>query len=404
MDEREVKFFDINPEEIKRRLEEHDAEKVFSGLVTSIFMDKNYSDLRKSKRTLRLRSNNNSLVGEDYVESTLTFKKKRGDVGFRDHRELEVRIDDLEKCMILLGRLSFGDYDKDVKNRVSYKKLFGSEGDKRTTRFEFDTPTFPFDDLGTYLELEATRESDLREAAAMLCLPWEKATSMSYVEYVEKKKGRKPPYKEDKVSIISPYAGNNPELRRIRIPVTFNELLFILNGLGIENFINESFHVSVFDQDRRLRDRKNILLLYYPMGGGYKPIFLKYLGESQTPSFGLICDEISVAVHPPGSKTSESEDINVRDSVSSLLNGIDMTECTSFTNYRWHYNGGGITFVGDAILYKRDEPYCFVQIDSSTVGSLNEGLSRIKRIMSGRDLDTRQIDFNYFDALELSKF
>jgi len=236
MDELEVKFFHINKDDTIRKLEQIRAQKIFSGRVTSRFMDRDKYDLRKSSRTLRLRRNDNRGLREDDVENTLTFKKDRGGKGAKDCSELEIKVDSLDNCAALLGKIGFGLYDEDIKDRISYEKIFDPANDP--VRFELDTPILPFNDLGTYLELEIKNSGGgdyLKQAAEALGLQWSLGRAISYIKYVEEEKGVKPPYRYlASDSCVQPYSGDARELRRARfelpnkvdqLPVEFNELL-----------------------------------------------------------------------------------------------------------------------------------------------------------------------------------
>lgn len=390
MDELEVKFFDIDPNEIKRKLEELHAEKVFSGSVSSIFMDRGNYDLRRSKRTLRLRCNDNRGMNEDDVKSTLTFKKKREDVGLRVHKELEVKIDDLERCKTLFGMLGFGVIDEEAKGRISYIKNFGSDAVGRIVRFELDTPMVPFSDLGTYLELESKVErEDLKVAAETLNLPWEEATSMSFINYLERVRNIKPEYRDPNVVVdILPYTKNISELRRIRIPVQAQEIDSLLQSFRQNS--DEEFNVYVFDYgDYRLKNQGKMLLMYESarVQGEY-PISLRCLGESKELPFGLRCNDTFFNIS------------SSKDSISSLLSGLDIEGYTTFKSNRRCYTFDGTTLIYD-INRLGDKPFCFIQIDASNSDDLSRALSNIRSIQGFNDLlSERPVVFKFSEIIE----
>ncbi|MFA6422153.1 MAG: CYTH domain-containing protein [Candidatus Buchananbacteria bacterium] len=156
MEEIEVKFLNINPEEIQEKLKEIGAEKVGEFFYRRRVFD--YPDWRldKAYSWLRLRDEGDKI--------TLSFKKRLGvtchdgitnDTGME---EIEIIVSDFEDTANLILNLGFIEKHFAENKRIRWVK----DG------VEFDIDTFP--GLEPYLEIEAPSWERIDEAIAWLGL------------------------------------------------------------------------------------------------------------------------------------------------------------------------------------------------------------------------------------------
>ena len=155
MEEIEVKFLNIDPKNIQKKLENIGATKV--GEYFQRWKSFDYPDWRLDKRGawLRLRDE-----GDDKV--TLTYKQRLGVVGHdgavndSGMEEDEVSVDDFERMAIMLVKLGFVEKHYAEKKRISWER--------ELTKFEVDT----YPELETYLEIEAPSWEKIDEAIFQL--------------------------------------------------------------------------------------------------------------------------------------------------------------------------------------------------------------------------------------------
>lgn len=156
MQEIEVKFLNIHPEELQKKLLAIGATKIGEFFQRWRVFD--YPDLRLDKVSswLRLRDEG------DHV--TLSFKKRLGTTAHdgttndSGMEEIEIRVSDFEKTAELLFALGFIEKHYAEKKRIRYLK----DG------VEFDIDTYP--ELEPYLEIEAPSWEKIDEAIKWLDL------------------------------------------------------------------------------------------------------------------------------------------------------------------------------------------------------------------------------------------
>jgi len=172
MKEIEVKILEINVGEIRKKILDLGAEKVFDGEVYAIHFDSPNGKLREADETLRIRK------VADKVE--LCFKGKNESAQFKTKEETEVNTNNFEDTIKIFENLGFERFYEGKKRRESYK--FGN------TRFEIDTyPTMP-----TFLEVEAPTEEEVIEIVQKLGYTMDQTTNLNAIQlekmYAEKNK------------------------------------------------------------------------------------------------------------------------------------------------------------------------------------------------------------------------
>lgn len=146
MNEVELKFLDINVEEIKDKLKKIGAELKYDSLTESYpFLAKGFDAWNSNKKYLRIRK-----AGD---EVTLTYKgpAKESDMSLRE--EIEVCVDNYDNTILLLEKLGFTKGEVFKKHRIHYEL--------EDIHFELDT----LDNLPTYLEIE----TQTKEAMIDIC-------------------------------------------------------------------------------------------------------------------------------------------------------------------------------------------------------------------------------------------
>ena len=151
MDEIELKFLDINVEEIKKKLERLGAELKYDATIESnTFLKDGFSRRDSSKNYLRLRKING--------KSELTFKgpAKVSSMAIRD--ELEIEVSDFDSCIKILDKLGFKKGELLKKHRAHYE--LGN------IHFELDT----LDNIPTFLEIETRTKEEMENICLKLGL------------------------------------------------------------------------------------------------------------------------------------------------------------------------------------------------------------------------------------------
>lgn len=157
MEEIEVKFLNINLEEIQKKLTDIGAKKIGEFFLRWSTFD--YPDWRMDKEGawLRLRDEGNGKI-------TLTYKKRlgmesrEGAVNDSSMEEIETYVDDFDKTALLLKKLGFVEKHYAEKKRIRWEK----DG------IEFDIDKCP--ELDYYLEIEAPSWDKIDSAIALLGL------------------------------------------------------------------------------------------------------------------------------------------------------------------------------------------------------------------------------------------
>jgi adenylate cyclase, class 2 len=163
MEEFEVKYLDINPEEIEKKLVAIGAKKVFDKLYRVKIFD--YPDLRLNNDEaawVRLR--------DEGDEITLTFKQRygmpvingklggTGETNDGGMKEIEVIVDDFEKTAQIFYAVGMIDKFIEEKRRVRYQ----------LDDIEFDIDYMP--GLNPFLEIESTSMARVEEGIKLLGL------------------------------------------------------------------------------------------------------------------------------------------------------------------------------------------------------------------------------------------
>lgn len=172
MREIEVKFLEVNPEDLISSLEDLGAERVFDGEITADYFDFDDRRLAKKDVTIRLRKKGDS--------AELTLKKKKKNKHAKICDEYETPIEDFESMRQILTHLSLQFKRRITRHRISFVL--------KKTRFEIDkVPGIP-----PFLEIEAPTIHDIEIHAEKLGLSMTKAKPWSTHEvqqfYQNKKK------------------------------------------------------------------------------------------------------------------------------------------------------------------------------------------------------------------------
>lgn len=156
MEEKEVKFLNINPEKIQEKLKLIGAEKIGEFFYRRRVFD--YPDLRFNKEGAWVR------LRDEGKRITLAFKKR---LGVQTHdgttsdegmEEIEIEVSDFEKTALLLQKLGFMEKFYEEQKRTQWKK----DG------VEFDIDLWP--GLEPYLEIEAPSWEEVDMAIRLLGL------------------------------------------------------------------------------------------------------------------------------------------------------------------------------------------------------------------------------------------
>lgn len=172
MKEIEIKILEINPEEIRKKLKDLGAEKVFDEELNTILFDFPDKKLEKNDNHLRVRQ-----VGG---KIEFCFKGKNESAKFKTKEEIEVHTDSFEDTVKILEKLGFIRIYEGQRRRESYK--LGK------ITFEMDHyPTMP-----VWLEVEAPTEEEVVEYVEKLGFNMDQTTNLSARDlekmYLEKKK------------------------------------------------------------------------------------------------------------------------------------------------------------------------------------------------------------------------
>lgn len=152
MTEVELKFFDSDLVALEEKIKTLGAVLVYDTDTTTVaFTKPGLLGYDTSKNSLRIRK-----IGEDVF---VTFKTKKDDESTMTVKdELEFKINDFQKGILLFSKLGFARSPEYLKRRKHYEL--------GTVHFEFESvPGFP-----EYLEIETTNEQDMHAICAQIGL------------------------------------------------------------------------------------------------------------------------------------------------------------------------------------------------------------------------------------------
>lgn len=158
-EEIEVKFLNINPQEIERKLKKLGAKKIFNRLYQRRVFD--YPDLRLNYRGAYIR------LHDEGDQITLAFKQRIGikaNDGTRNDKtmeEVEIKVSDFEKTAEFLGKIGLKEKFYEENRRIRYV----------LNNIEFDIDFWP--QLEPYLEIEAVSWTEIEKAIKLLGLNFE---------------------------------------------------------------------------------------------------------------------------------------------------------------------------------------------------------------------------------------
>lgn len=143
MDEIELKFLDINVEEIKKKLQDVGAELKYSTHIESYpFLSDEFHASDSTKKYLRVRKVDD--------EVAITYKDPLKNSTMTNREEIEIKTNDYESAIELIEKLGFEKGNEFRKHREHYEL-----GD---IHFELDT----LENVPTYLEIETQSEEEMR--------------------------------------------------------------------------------------------------------------------------------------------------------------------------------------------------------------------------------------------------
>jgi adenylate cyclase class 2 len=151
VDEIELKFLEINVDEIKHKLEQLGAVLKYDAQTESFpFLKEGFSASNSKEKYLRVRKVNDSV--------TLTYKDPEKDSTMSNRREIEIIVDNYEETIELLEKLGFRKGKVFRKHRIHYE--LGE------IHFELDT----LENVPTYLEIETQSEEEMKSICKKLNL------------------------------------------------------------------------------------------------------------------------------------------------------------------------------------------------------------------------------------------
>lgn len=146
MNEIELKFLNIDVEEIKKKLEQIGAEISYDALTeTYPFLAEGFNGWDSNKKLLRIRKINDDVI--------ITYKGPAQKSNMSSREEIEIKVDNYEAGILLLEKIGFRKGKIFRKHRIHYKL-----GD---IHFELDS----VENVPTYLEIETQTE----EAMVDIC-------------------------------------------------------------------------------------------------------------------------------------------------------------------------------------------------------------------------------------------
>ena len=168
MNEVELKFLDIDVDEIRFKIESLGAILKYDIEVESFsFLAEDFHNSDSSKKYLRVRK-----IGNDVI---LTYKDPAIDSRMTSRNEIEIRVDDYEKTILLIEKLGFTKGKVFRKHRIHYEF--------HDIHFELDT----LENIPTYLEIETQTEDEMRNVCKKLGLDMAMGKKGTIVEILPEK-------------------------------------------------------------------------------------------------------------------------------------------------------------------------------------------------------------------------
>ena len=163
MNEVELKFLDIDVNEIKSKLEKLGAVLIYDTYIESYsFYSNDFHGSDSSKKYLRVRKIDNEII--------VTYKDPAKDSDMTLRQEVEISVNDYENTLLLFEKLGFKKGGVFRKHRVHYEF--------NNIHFELDT----LENIPTYLEIETTSEDDMRFMCVKLDLDITKGRKGTIIE------------------------------------------------------------------------------------------------------------------------------------------------------------------------------------------------------------------------------
>ncbi len=168
INEIELKFLNINIEEIKEKLNKLWAILKYDNTIEShSFLADGFHWADSNMKFLRVRKNSDDV--------RITYKDPTKQWHMTNRQEIEIKVDDFNTAISLLEKLNFKKDDIFIKHRIHYELW--------NIHFELDTvPGIP-----TYLEIETQSENDMKEICIKLWLDILDGKKWSIFEILPKK-------------------------------------------------------------------------------------------------------------------------------------------------------------------------------------------------------------------------
>lgn len=162
----EVKFLNVNKNEIIKKLKSLKAKKIFEGKITTSYYDYPDNRLKQENKTLRLRKKGN--------KAELTSKQKIIDKGAKISKEKNFIAKNIKPIKFILKSVGLEQVSEiPEKYRISYK--LGS------IQFELDK----YKNLPVFLEIESDSIEKLKKAAKLLNLNFDDAKTFNAFEVID---------------------------------------------------------------------------------------------------------------------------------------------------------------------------------------------------------------------------
>lgn len=163
----EVRFLEINKDDLVNRLKELDAEDLGEDLLEEvIFYDRELKWKDSGKKFVRIRKANGKII--------LTYKCQDREC-IDGTEEVEFEVSSFAKAEVLLERIGLIPFRHQQKKR--HKFMLGD--------VTIDIDTWP--KIPTYVELEGESEEDLKKAAEKIGLDWKDVTHQHPRTIIEQK-------------------------------------------------------------------------------------------------------------------------------------------------------------------------------------------------------------------------